>query len=364
MLTVYLAFLGFVFVLLALDLGVFHRRPTVISVRAALGWSAGWISLGLAFSGLIYLGYDGRWFGLGTGFDGTSTPTTLADGTVIYNDGAQALVKYITGFVVEKSLAVDNIFVIAMVFSVFAVPARYQHRVLFWGILGALIMRGAMIAAGAALLVRFAWIIYIFGGFLIFTGLKMLLTHDQPDDLAGNRIIKLLRRMIPTSERYHGAHFVVRAGSSAAAEPAEPGTPTVVDRILERARPGALLATPLLLALIMVELTDVVFAVDSIPAIFAITTDPFLVFTSNVFAILGLRSLYFALAGMMDRFHYLKTALAAVLVLVGTKMLIHGWLRDLLGSSYNLWVLGAIAATLAAGVIASLMRPRAPTPIL
>ena len=361
MLILYLGFIAFVLGLLALDLGVFHRRPGIISVKAALAWSGFWISLGLAFSGLVYLGYEHHWLGLGTGVDNTATPWVAGDGHVYFNDGGSATVKYITGFVVEKSLAVDNIFVIAVIFSAFGVPAIYQHRVLFWGILGALAMRGAMIAIGAALLARFSWIMYVFGGFLILTGLRMLFAPPAGSGLMENRAVRLLRRLVPTTERFHGARFTVRAGSAASTAPATPDAQVEPDRVVAAARAGALLATPLLLTLIMIELTDVVFAVDSIPAVFAITTDPFLVFTSNVFAILGLRSLYFALAGMIDRFHYLTTALALVLVLVGGKMLAHGWLRDLLGRGYNLYVLGTILLILAAGVVASLLRPRRDT---
>ena len=360
MLIVYLGFLAFIAALLALDLGVLHRKPKIETVRSALAWSAAWISLGLSFAGLIYLGYEHHWFGLGTGVDADATPFVAADGTHYYNDGASAALKYVTGFIVEKSLAVDNIFVIAMIFASFRVPPIYQHRVLFWGILGALAMRGAMIAVGAALLARFSWIMYVFGGFLILTGLKMLLSPHEPDrNLDDNRAVKLLRRLIPTTERYHGGHLLVRAGAPASAEPASPGAAVEPDRVVAAARKGALLATPLLLALIVIEFTDVIFAVDSIPAVFAITSDPFLVFTSNVFAILGLRSLYFALAGMLDRFHYLPTALALVLAMVGAKMLAHGWLHDVLGPAYNLWVLAAILTLLAGGVVASLLKTRA-----
>jgi tellurite resistance protein TerC len=262
----------------------------------------------------------------------------------------------VTGFVVEKSLAVDNIFVIATIFGFFAVPPIYQHRVLFWGILGALVMRGAMIAVGAALMVKFSWIIYVFGGFLILTGIKMLLMHDAPSDLGSNVVVRMFRRLVPITERYHGSHFVVRAGSSDSEETATPGSAVERDGVVAHAKKGALLATPLLLALVLVELTDVIFAVDSIPAIFAITTDPFLVFTSNIFAILGLRSLYFALAGMIDRFRYLKVALSFVLIVVGIKMLAHGWLRELLGERSNLIMLGVIASIVGAGVIFSLAR--------
>ena len=357
MIWMYAGFIGFVLLLLALDLGVFHRHAHVVRVKEALGWSAFWISLGVAFSGFIYLGYDGHWLGLGTGADAMSTPRTV-DGELIYNDGGSATIKYLTGFVVEKSLAVDNIFVIAMIFSAFAVPAMYQHRVLFWGIIGALIMRGAMIAVGAALITRFTWIIYVFGGFLILTGLKMLIVKEGSGDVRTNPVVRLVRRVLPVTERYHGERFFVRAGSAASHAPPVPGAPVERDGIVDTARAGALLVTPLFLALMLVEATDVIFAVDSIPAIFAITTDPFLVFTSNVFAILGLRSLYFALAGMIDRFHYLKVALAFVLVVVGVKMMTHSWLKAWLGEHFNLYVLGVVGSILIGGVVASLLTSR------
>jgi tellurite resistance protein TerC len=353
----YAGFVAFILVLLALDLGVFHRTPHVVKVREALGWSAFWVSLGLAFAAFIYFGYEGQWFGLGTRTDTMSTPRT-EDGLVIYNDGFSATVKYLTGFLVEKSLAVDNIFVIAMIFGFFGVPAIYQHRVLFWGIAGALIMRGTMIAVGAALIVRFSWLIYVFGGFLILTGVKMLLLRSGGSDLNQNVLVRLVRSILPVTDRYHGERFFVRAGTPASHAPAVPGAPIERDAVVERARRGALLVTPLFLALLLVEFTDVIFAVDSIPAIFAITTDPFLVFTSNVFAILGLRSLYFALAGMIDRFKYLKVSLAVVLVVIGVKMMTHGWLKAWLGAHFNFYVLGVVASIIAAGVVASVFLGR------
>jgi tellurite resistance protein TerC len=269
-------------------------------------------------------------------------------------------VKYITGYFVEKSLAVDNIFVIAMIFGFFAVPAMYQHRVLFWGIVGALLMRGAMIAVGAQLIQRFTWIIYVFGAFLILTGVKMLVLKAGNADPNKNIVVRLTRRLMPITERFHGQHFFVRAGSAAGREPALPGGALEADLVVEAARPGALLATPLFLALIMVEFTDLIFAVDSIPAIFAITADPFLIFTSNVFAILGLRSLYFALAGMMDKFQYLKVSLALVLMIVGVKMMTHGWLKEMLGPHFNFYLLAVVLGVLLMGVLASLLKgPRA-----
>lgn len=358
MVFVYIGFILFIVALLALDLGVFHRKAHVIGVREALAWSAFWIGLGLAFSGVVYVGYEQHWFGLGMGFDAMEAPILGPDGTPIYNDGTSALVKYLTGFVIEKSLAVDNIFVIAVIFGALGVPAMYQHRVLFWGITGALVMRGTMIAIGAALIARFSWILYVFGGFLILTGIRMLLARESGEGkLEDNRIVRLVRRRVPISDRFHGQRFFVRAGSEASHAPPTPDAPAEVDRRVDAAKRGALLATPLLLALVFVEITDLIFAVDSIPAVFAITTDPFLVFTSNVFAILGLRSLYFALADMIGRFRYLKSALAVVLVVVGTKMLIHGWLKGLLGTSYHYYVLAVIALILGVGILASLRAP-------
>jgi len=323
-------------------------------VGEALGWSALWIGLGLLFSLAVYLGYEHRWFGLGTGADALSTPHLGPDGIPIYNDGASALVKYLTGFVVEKSLAVDNIFVIAIIFSSLAVPPIYQHRVLVWGVVGALLMRGVMIAVGATLVTRFSWVLYLFGAFLFLTGIKMLLVKKDETAPGERALVRWVRRIVPITERYHGQHFLVRAGSP---EPVPSASAPEPDRVVERARAGSLLATPLLLAVVMVELSDAIFAVDSIPAIFAITTDPFLVFTSNVFAILGLRSLYFALSGIVDRFRYLKVALSFVLVAIGGKMLTHHWLEPLLGDRISLVMLAAIALILGAGMLASTVIP-------
>lgn len=351
MVWMWIGFVAFVLAMLALDLGVFHKKAHVVKMREALGWSAVWIALALSFSVFIYFGYEHRWLGLGTMPDQMAVSATNPQGL---NDGAEATIKYLTGYLIEKSLSVDNIFVIAMLFGFFAVPPLYQHRVLFWGILGALLMRGVMIAVGAALLREFAWIVYVFGGFLILTAVKMLLLNEHESDPNRNVVVRLTRRFFHVTERYHGQHFFVRAGSDAATEAATPGDERQHDRIVAAARPGVLLATPLFLALVMVEFTDLIFAVDSIPAIFAVTTDPFLVFTSNVFAILGLRSLYFALAGMIDTFRYLKPALACVLVVVGVKMMTHGWLKTILGEHFNLYVLGVVLLILAIGVFASL----------
>ena len=280
MIWIWVGFVAFVLAMLALDLGVFHRHAHVVSVREALAWSAVWVALGLSFTAFVYLGYEHHWLGLGAGVD-------AADGLV--NDGRAAAVKYVTGYVVEKSLSVDNVFVIAMIFSFFAVPALYQHRVLFWGVLGALVMRGVMIAVGASLIARFHWVLYLFGAFLVLTGLRMLMMKPGKTDLDRNLAVRLARRLLPVTKRFHGEHFVVRAGSTESHESAVPDAPVEDDEAVDNARPGALMLTPLALALVMVETADLVFAVDSIPAIFAITADPFLVFTSNVFAILGLR---------------------------------------------------------------------------
>jgi len=349
MIWIWAAFIGFVLLMLTLDLGVFHRQAHVVSIREALTWSAVWIILGLSFSVFIYFGYEHQWFGLG------SSPDAV-DGFI--NDGQTATVKYLTGYIVEKSLSVDNIFVIVMIFSFFAVPAIYQHRVLFWGILGALVMRGVMIAVGVKLIAEFHWVLFIFGSFLIFTGVKLLVMKTEKSDLNRNVVVQLARRLFPVTTRFHGEHFIVRTGSPASYESELPGQIAMQDETMEQAKPGTLMLTPLMLALIVIETTDVIFAVDSIPAIFAITVDPFLVFTSNVFAILGLRSLYFALASLIDKFRYLKVSLAFVLMLVGVKMLAVEWFKELLGKRYNFYLLGLVLLILAFGVGVSLLADR------
>jgi tellurite resistance protein TerC len=354
MLLIWLGFVAFVLLLLALDLGVFHRKAHVVGVREALAWSAVWIALGLAFSVFVYHGYENQWLGLGLTPDAVDRSPEFPEGRT--NDGRTAVVKYLTGYVVEKSLSVDNVFVIAMIFGFLAVPPLYQHRVLFWGILGALAMRGVMIAVGARLIAEFSWLLAVFGVFLVVTAVKMLLLEETTDP-ASTWVVRLTRRLVPVTERFHGEHFVVRAGSSASREAETPGAAAVEDDAVSRARPGTWMLTPLALALILVETTDLVFAVDSIPAIFAITADPFLVFTSNVFAILGLRSLYFALAGAISAFRYLKVSLALVLALVGVKMLVHTWLKSVLGPNFNLYLLLVVLGVLAAGVLASWLRP-------
>jgi len=346
MIVPWLVFIGFVLLMLALDLGVFHRKSHVVGFKESLGWSAVWITLGLSFSVLVYFAYENHWYGLGNAHD-------AVDGLI--NNGRLAATKYLTGYVVEKSLSVDNIFVIAMVFGSLAVPPRYQHRVLFWGILGALLMRGAMIGIGASLVQNFHWVLYLFGGFLILTALKMLFMKEKEEHPENNIVVRWISRHFPITKNYHGQHFMVKAGGGKSLEAAEPGQEIVVDPVVQAAPKGKWLLTPLFVSLLLVELTDLIFAVDSIPAIFAITADPFLVFTSNVFAILGLRSLYFALAGMIHQFRYLKPALSIVLLVVGAKMLAAKPLKLWLGDSFNLIILGAILGILALGVIASLV---------
>jgi len=335
--------------MLALDLGIFHRKAHIVSAKEAVIWSAVWLSMGLSFSVFVYFAYSNQWFGLGTMVD-------AVDG--LTNGGAAATEKYLTGYILEKSLSVDNIFVIAVIFGFFAVPPIYQHRVLFWGILGALLLRGLMIVVGAKLIAEFHWILYLFAVFLILTATKMLFLKNDQTDPNRNIIVRLTRRLFPVTARFHGEHFVVRAGAPASYESEFPGAPTVPDEVVDKARPGTLLLTPLALALVMVETTDIIFAVDSIPAIFAITSDPFLVFTSNVFAILGLRSLYFALAGMVTKFRYLKVSLALILMIVGVKMLLAEWLKLTLGEHFNLYLLALIFSILAAGVSVSVLSKR------
>jgi TerC family integral membrane protein len=298
----WLAFLAFVGFLLFLDLFVFHRHAHVVSIREAAVFSGFWIALGVGFGFLVV-----AWLGSEKG------------------------VEYFTGYLIEKSLSVDNVFVFALVFGAFAVPAKYQHRVLFWGVVGALAMRLVMIVAGAALIEAYQWVLYVFGAFLVLTGIRMALSHGKPEkDPSKNPIVRFARSRLPFSDSYDGQRFFTRVNARR-------------------------VATPLLLVLILIEVTDLVFAVDSIPAIFAVTTDPFIVYTSNAFAILGLRALYFLLADLKNRFRYLKLGLAAILVFVGVKLTVVN-----LGIKIDpILSLVVVAAILAIAIVASWLRPGA-----
>ena len=353
---VWIAFLIFIFVLLALDLGVFHRRAHVVSVREALTWTVIWIATALAFGGFVYLGYEHHWLGLGLEPDAVDRSAAYPDGRV--NDARSALVKFLTGYVIELSLSADNVFVIAMLFSYFAIPRMYQHRVLFWGILGALAMRGAMIAIGARLVSEFSWILSVFGALLIVTAVKMAFMGTESGDPGRNIIVRLMRRFLPVTKDFHEERFFVKARASDSLEHQGPGTYAAGGATAGASGVGRWMLTPLAPALVMVETTDLVFAVDSIPAIFAVTADPFLVFTSNVFAILGLRSLYFALAGALHIFRYLKYALALVTPHRGVKMLAHTWLEAALGPNFNLYLLATVIVILGTGVLISVIELR------
>ncbi|MDN5270909.1 TerC family protein [Chloroflexus sp. MS-CIW-1] len=314
---VWVGFNLLVLTLLALDLGVFHREAHEVSLREAAIWSVVWIALAMTFNVALYLFWD----------------QIMPNSDLSASDAGLA---FLTGYLIEKALSVDNIFVFVLIFSYFAVPAKYQHRVLFWGILGALVMRGSMIAAGAALIKQFHWIIWVFGVFLIFTGIRMAMSQEEQVEPEKNPVIRLFRRFMPISDRYDGQKFLTRQN-------------------------GMLMATPLLLVLVMVETTDLIFAVDSIPAIFAVTQDPFIVYTSNVFAILGLRALYFVLAGVVHLFHYLKLGLSVVLSFVGIKMLLPDLSAALIGVSWKIPTaasLGVVATIISVSIIASLIRAR------
>lgn len=301
----WISFTLLVLVMLGLDLGVFHRRVHEVGVREALLWTMVWISLALVFNVAVYF-----WF------------------------GSERALEFLTGYLIEKALSVDNIFVFLVLFAYFAVPPALQHRVLFWGIVGALVMRAIFILLGAALLQSFHWVIYIFGGFLVLTGVKLLLQRGSELHPERNPLFRQFRRLLPAVGDFRGSRF------------------TVVEN-------GKRYATPLLLVLLAIEATDIVFAVDSIPAVFAVTNDPFIVYTSNIFAILGLRALYFVLAGVMGKFHYLKVGLALVLIFVGGKMAITDLYRVPIAVS-----LAVVASLLAGSVVLSLLRPPAPAPVL
>ena len=301
----YAAFTAFVLSMLALDLGVFHRTAHVVRPKEAFTWVVVWMSVALIFAGGLFFFYGGE--------------------TALF---------FLTGYLIEQSLSVDNIFVIVMIFSYFNIPGKYQHRVLFWGIVGALLMRGIFIGMGALLIARFGWIVYIFGAFLIFTGVKMAIRLDEEFDAEQNVVMRSARRFLRVTSQYHGQQFFTKEA-------------------------GFTVATPLFLVLLLVEFTDLVFAVDSIPAIFAVTTDPFLVYTSNVFAILGLRSMYFLLAGIVHRFVYLKYGLAMILTFVGVKMVAVDFFHVPILAS-----LGVIVVTLAVTIAASLLFPPKPEDVI
>jgi tellurite resistance protein TerC len=322
----YAGFITLVLIFLALDLGVFHREAHEVSFKEATVWSIIWVSMGLLFAVFVYYGYENKWLGLGGADTPKYNPAYVAadpnskliiEGTV---GGANAAQQYLVGYVVEKSLAMDNIFVIALIFAFFAIPGKYQHRVLFWGILGALLMRGVMIFLGAELIMTYQWILIIFGGFLILTALKMAILKGN-DDPSQNIAVKLAKKMFRTVDFFDGQKFFTRR----TLKPTYSIDPKTGKEVQDPPPAGSLgkrAITPLFLALIMVEITDLVFAVDSIPAIFAITPDPFIVFTSNIFAILGLRSLYFCLAALIRKFRFLKPALILILAFVGIKLLL------------------------------------------
>jgi tellurite resistance protein TerC len=312
----WLAFIGIVIALLAFDLGVLHRDERVIQAKESLGLSLGYIAMGLAFGGWV-------WWYL----------------------GAESGMQYVTGFLVEKTLAMDNVFVIAMLFSFFAVPLQYQYRVLFWGVLGVIVLRAVMIGFGAALVSEFSWVLYLFGAFLVLTGIKMLVLVNHEFDIANNPLLRWLRAHLRVTDQPHGSKFWVKLP----APDVKGGPPSTQSGV-------ALVwwATPLFLALVLIEFVDLIFAVDSVPAIFAITQDPFIVYTSNIFAILGLRALYFALAAMIQRFQYLKYALAIVLIFIGSKILAVNLFGKL-----PAWIsLSVTLGVLLAGVIYSLYRTR------
>ena len=307
----YAGFTAFVLVLLALDLGVFHRHAHVVSFRESLWWSVVWVTLALAFNYGFYA-YTSQRFG--------------------DDVGSRLGLEFLVGYVVEKSLAVDNIFVFVLVFAYFGIPLQYQHRVLFYGIIGALLFRALFIALGSVLM-QYSVIVLFFGAFLILTGVKMLRAPDQKVNPDKNLVVRLFRRFIPVTPELHGPQFFVNLN-------------------------GRRHATPLLVALVFLEMSDIIFAVDSVPAIFAITAEPLIVFTSNVFAILGLRAMYFLLAGAIERFHLLKYALALILIFVGLKMV---WLNDAFGGKFPIeWSLSIIATLLIGAILASLMKPRPP----
>jgi tellurite resistance protein TerC len=332
---VYGVFTLLVLAVLALDLGVFHKQAHEVSFREAAVWSVVWVVLGLSVGAVL-------WWYAGHALDDPERIATLARlGETSAAAADRIGMEYLAGYIVEKALAVDNVFVWAMIFSYFAVPAQYQHRILFYGILGAIVFRAIFIALGAVLL-QYQWIVWLAGGFLILTGIKMAVVGDHKLEPERNPVVRLLRRMLPITPTMEGQSFFVR-------------------------RDGLLMATPLLLVLVLVEVTDIIFSIDSVPAIFAITNEPLVVFTSNICAILGLRAMYFLLASVMDRFYLLKYGLSLILVFVGLKMLgeiVPGFnqLLDAKGKFPITWSLGIICCILAVSVVASLMFPKRTKP--
>ena len=320
----YVGFIGLVIAFLALDLGVFHREAHEVKMKEAVTWSIVWLTCGIAFSGFVYMAYENHWLGLGLDTAKYSTSEAIGAGAPLIVSGEvqglEAANQYLVGYVVEKSLAMDNIFVIALIFSFFAVPAKYQHRVLFWGIIGALVMRGGMIFVGAGLILKYQWILIVFGGFLILTALKMALIKGS-DDVSQNIAVRVCKKFFRVTEFYDGQKFFTKRTLKPTYSKNARGEDTM-DAPPAGSLSAAWAITPLFLALILVEITDLVFAVDSIPAIFAITPDPFIVFTSNIFAILGLRALYFCLAALIPKFRFLKAALILILAFVGVKLLL------------------------------------------
>ncbi|MBI5913743.1 MAG: TerC family protein [Bacteroidetes bacterium] len=315
---VWVGFIVLISIFLALDLGVFNKEPHKISTKEALRWTSLWVSLSLLFSVFIYFAYEHHWLGIG-----------LEIGDDV--GGSKAAITYLTGYIIEQSLSMDNIFVIAVIFSYFQIPQKYQHRVLFWGIIGALVFRGLMIAAGAFLVERFEWIIYVFGAILLWTAYKMLKSDDEQIHPEKNPVVLQLRKFLPVTKSIRREHFFVKWKGKTIA------------------------MTPLFVALVVVETTDVMFAFDSIPAIFAITKDPFIVFTSNIFAILGLRSLYFVLASFIDKFEYVKISLVIILAFVGIKMLVFTPLHIELPEWFSLAV---IVLLLAGGILLSIWKEK------
>jgi tellurite resistance protein TerC len=310
---IWLGFFAIFIGVLALDLGVLHRESRAMEVRAALGWTVVWILVALSFAGLVYGVYEYHWFGWRETGDAPN--------------GTEAAIQYVTGYLLEWSLSVDNIFVIAVIFSYMKIPAQFQYRVLFWGIVGAIVLRGAMIAMGAALIHAFDWMFYVFGAILLLSAARML-RSDEEFDPAKSVLVRIARRVFPVTDKLDGERFF-----------------TIVD--------GARAATPLFVTLLLVDFADVVFAVDSIPAIFAVTQEPFIVFTSNAFAILGLRSLYFAIASLMMMFRYIKLSLIVILAFVGVKMMLHHHVEIPHALS-----LGIIVACLVVGALASVWSSR------